>query len=236
MLRMLGLTLLVWSVSAVQAGASVYADWDALEKNIRDSRIPRTEARRAIVELHDALLKNCSGMPVGNRKFFPVKDYGPGAVGGRRGNGYRPSGYDFYDGNRHGGHPAQDIFIRDRKRRGLDDRTGKEVEIVSFSDGVVLAVNRGWEKTSGIRGGNYIWIFTPATGTYCYYAHLSEIFVVPGDLVRGGDRIATLGRTGKNAIRRRSPTHLHFMCLSFSGGAMKPISTFDDLCRAAPTS
>jgi murein DD-endopeptidase MepM/ murein hydrolase activator NlpD len=229
MLRYLLTAIILTLVIPVVASASVCDDWNALEKEIRDSRIGKEEARNQIVLLDQKLLQELKGQAGDTGHYFPVKGYGTKWVGGSKGNGYKPAGYDFYDGNRHGGHPAHDIFIRDRGCTGLDDATGKPAEIRAFAGGVVVAVNREWEYPSGIRGGIYIWIFNPAENRFYYYAHLKKALVAPGDRVKGGDTIALLGRTGKNARPKRSPTHLHFMCLSFDGGRMTPVNTYREL-------
>ena len=110
--------------------------------------------------------------------------------------------------------------------------TGKPAEIVAFSDGVVIAVNPSWEYPSQIRGGKYVWIFNPESNRFYYYAHLAKTLVSPGDTVKTGETIALLGRTGKNAYPKRSPTHLHFMCLSFSEGRMTPYNTYQELTHS----
>jgi murein DD-endopeptidase MepM/ murein hydrolase activator NlpD len=232
MLRYLLTAIILISAIPVVASATVCDDWNALEKEIRDSRIGKEEARGLIAILDQKLLREFREQAVATGHYFPVKGYGTKWIGGRKGNGYRPSGYDFYDGNRHGGHPAHDIFIRDRGRTGLDDATGRPAEIAAFASGVVVAVNREWEFPSGIRGGIYIWIFNPAENRFYYYAHLKKTLVAPGDLVKGGEIIALLGRTGKNAWPKRSPTHLHFMCLSFDNGRMTPLNTYRELTAA----
>jgi len=56
--------------------------------------------------------------------------------------------------------------------------------------------------------------------------------VALGDMVKAGDTIALLGRTGKNAWPKRSPTHLHFMCLAFDNGRMTPHDTYRGLLDA----
>lgn len=223
-MRILTLAIFLITITALPALAGVCDNWNNLDKLIRDNKIGRAEAKRKIIELDGLLLKEYSGK-IGNSPFaFPVKGYG--RKSGNNGSSYLPAGYNFYDGNRHGGHPAHDLFIRDRKRTGLDDGTGKPAEIAAFADGVVIGVNPAWEYPSNIRGGIYIWIFNPATNRYYYYAHLAKILVAPGDVVKAGDTIALLGRTGKNAHPWRSPTHLHFMCLSFDGGRMTPHNTW----------
>lgn len=211
------------------ATASACAEWDLLQREVRDGTMARDEAFGKIVELDGKLRKEFSGKVVPAPCRFPVKGYGPGCIGGNNGNGYRPEGYDFYQGNRHKGHPAHDLFINDPDGTGLDAATGKPAEVVSFSSGVVVAVNRSWEYPSKVRGGIYIWIYSPADQRYYYYAHLAGALVATGDLVKAGDLIGLLGRSGRNAWPKRSPTHLHFMCLSFDGGRMTPVNSYREL-------
>src|SRR5690349_6519999 len=40
---------------------------------------------------------------------FPLQGYGYRATCGTNGSCYQPRGYDYFDGNRHGGHPSLDI-------------------------------------------------------------------------------------------------------------------------------
>ena len=85
------------------------------------------------------------------------RDFQPDAVYGPSGK----KGYDFFDGNKHGGHPAYDIFIRDKNRDCLDDKTGKPVNALAMEDCAELSVNTGWSRGSAIRGGNYVWLYNP---------------------------------------------------------------------------
>lgn len=222
----------VIAVFAACCNAAEYSDWDGLEKMIRDGTVDKVTAKKRIVSLHRTLKKQYGEIGKDAEYRFPVLGYGPDSIGGVRGSGFRPKEYDFYDGNRHGGHPAHDIFIKDENQDTLDDDTGKPVGIAAYAGGVVLAVNTEWEYPSDIRSGKYVWIFTPALDRYCYYVHLGSISVKPGDIVAAGQAIGTLGRTGKNAYPRRSPTHLHFSCLTFNYGKMTPYNTYKDLLRA----
>ena len=232
MSRKLTLFISIMILSAIPSYASVCDDWNTLDKAIRDNKIDRHEAKGKIIQLDRELLEIYSGKSVHATYNFPVKGYGPQSIGGRRGSGYRPAGYDFYAGNRHGGHPAHDLFIRDKRRSGMDSGTGKPADIVAFAGGVVIGVNTEWEYPSPIRGGKYIWIFNPEENRYYYYAHLEKVLVSPGDIVHSGDTIALLGRSGKNAWPKRSPTHLHFMCLSLNNGRMTPHNTYRELLGA----
>ncbi len=228
----LALVLLGALVIALPALAGVCDDWNVLQREVRDGVIDRKAAKLKIVELHQTLLVTYGAQIKGTGFSFPLKGYGPKSIGGVRGNGHVAAGYNFYDGNKHGGHPAHDIFIHDRNFDGLDDATGKPVEVLSVTDGVVIGTNPEWSYPSEIRGGKYVWIFNPAQERYYYYAHLAQVNVVPGQLVKSGEPIALLGRTGKNAYPHRSPTHVHFSCLDFNGGKMTPHNTYQELLTA----
>lgn len=144
---------------------------------------------------------------------FPLRHYGPSAIGGTHGEGYRGKGFDLFDYNVRGSHPAQDIFIQDRNQDNLDDHTGKPVDIVSVTSGLVLAIETGWTAGQEYRGGNWIWVYDPTLNGLFYYAHNSRVAVLPGQWVQSGQKLSESGRTGFNAYKTRSPTHLHLMYL-----------------------
>ena len=211
------------------------AGWHLLYLKIRDSEISKEEALTKLKSL-EPLLKN-HNIESSNRKSedrlgFPLKGYGPSAIGGKGGSGYQIEGYDFFDGNRHKGHPGHDIFIRDKNQDGLDDVNGRPIEVISVATGIVVSANLNWEPSSPIRGGNYVWIYDPIESRYYYYAHLNEIFVSVGQIVSKADRIGTLGRTGVKAYLKRSPTHLHFVVHHSVAGYPKPINPYSELIRA----
>lgn len=227
--------LFILSLFASSSFGAGPEEWDLLERQVRDGAVDRKTAKETVRSLHGEL-KKTYGDRIPRAPFhFPVKRYGPDSIGGVQGSGFVAAGYDFYDGNKHGGHPAHDIFINDLNQDSVDDGTGKPVEIGAFTSGLVVAVNREWTYPSLIRSGKYIWIFHEKQDLYCYYVHLNSISVSVGDLVRAGQTIGTLGRTGKNAYPRRSPTHLHFSCLSFDKGNLTPYNTYPDLLGTAPT-
>jgi peptidoglycan LD-endopeptidase LytH len=200
-----------------------------------------TKIRDGLISKKDALIKIQELMPLvksyyydhGGRDFkeaswvFPLQNYDRKAVGGKNGDGYIASGYNFFDGNKHGGHPAHDIFINDRNQDCLDDKTQKPVNVLSMTDGIVIATSTQWDTSSNLRGGKYIYIYQPLTNSFFYYAHNSEILVHLCDIVKPGQVIATVGRTGLNAYKKRSPTHLHFMQLKLdSTGYPRPINSY----------
>lgn len=223
------------ATAAAAAWAEHPVAWQAFERAVRDGRLGRTEGMEAIGRWAVLLAQAYPAEAFDRRLFFPLAGYGPRHVGGSHGEGYRPGGYDFLDGNRHRGHPAQDIFIYDRDRDGRDDRTGAAVAVRALAAGVVISVFGEWEpagESGRLRGGNTLWIYHPALGLVAYYAHLDTIRVRLGEIVDGGAEIAALGRTGLNAHRARSPTHLHLMLLAADG--MRPVDPYPLLLLAAP--
>jgi hypothetical protein len=159
---------------------------------------------------------------------FPLKGYNYHAIGGTNGNGYSYKGYNYLDGNKHSAHPAQDIFINDKNQDCLDDKTHKPVDVLAVNYGYVIASSNTWDTTSTLRGGKYIWIYDDDHGL-TYYAHNNSIFVKPGDRVTQGQKIAEVGRTGYNAYKKRSPTHLHFSNFSLNSGIPKPVNPYHQL-------
>lgn len=211
-------------------------DWHSFERMVRDGTLSDQEGEKAVAEWARRLEKEYPPGQFGSVLFFPLQGYSVKDVGGKNGDGYKPAGYRFLDGNRHLGHPAQDIFVRDRDQDGLGDLTGSPVDVLALADGVVLAAFTEWDQAgpfSEIRGGNYVWIYHPALKLLSYSAHLQKVFVVPGDKVQGGQPIATLGRSGTKASLPRSPTHLHFMLL-FSA-TMEPVHAFPLLKSSIPS-
>jgi murein DD-endopeptidase MepM/ murein hydrolase activator NlpD len=214
-LALLGLFLITPSGSLAD-DTHTSDSWQRFERRVRDGEIGLEEGRAEVASWSEILERSYPSREFERRIYFPLKRYGVRSIGGKNGDGYRPADYEFLGGNRHKGHPAQDIFIHDRNQDGFDDRTGRPAEVLSFADGVVLSSFAQWAPDQAcrqIRGGNYIWIYHPALGIFSYYAHLKDVHVELGQRVEGGAAIATLGRTGTNAYPSRSPTHLHFMLL-----------------------
>jgi murein DD-endopeptidase MepM/ murein hydrolase activator NlpD len=164
--------------------------------------------------------------------IFPLKGYKSSAIGGTRGNGYSDKGYNYLDGNKHTAHPAHDIFINDKNQDGIDDRSLKPVDVLAIADGIVVACSNNWEPASTLRGGKFIWVYHPTIGIFSYYAHNRAVFVNPGDELRAGDKIAEVGRTGLNAYKQRSPTHLHFSAFRIVNGLPVPFNPYQQLVKS----
>lgn len=165
--------------------------------------------------------------------FFPIQGYNSFAIGGKNGNGYTEKGYTFFDGNKHGGHPAHDIFIHDNNQDSKDDKTNNYVNVLSFSGGIIVATEKNWDTSSQLRGGKYIWVFDPYTNSLFYYAHNNKVLVESGQIIKPGQHIARVGRSGLNAFKKRSPTHLHFSQFKLDNDFYpKPIDPYKDLLIA----
>ncbi|GAB3511608.1 hypothetical protein GCM10027341_51370 [Spirosoma knui] len=164
---------------------------------------------------------------------FPIRGYTPSAIGGTHGEGYRGTGFDLFDYAVRGSHPAQDIFITDRNQDIADDRTGRPVDILAMSSGLVIGIETAWQPGSEYRGGNWIWVYDPTLHGLFYYAHNSQVDVAPGQWVQAGEKLAEMGRTGYNAYKTRSPTHLHLMYLQIKpDGLPQPLNTYEWLLTA----
>ena len=200
---------------------------------IRDRRITRQAAYGALQQLLDEVrgaYYQSGGIDAPKSEWhFPIAGSDAGAITKGRKHGYIVSGYDFYAGNQHKGHPSLDIFIPDRDRDCLDDRSGKTVKVISMTAGIVVAAEKNWKTGSRLRGGRYLWVYDPGNDIMVYYAHNENLLVAVGDLVRPGDIIATVGRSGYNAAKLRSPTHLHLTVLKVSNGQMTPVDVYSDL-------
>ncbi|UBM60674.1 M23 family metallopeptidase [Marinilongibacter aquaticus] len=143
---------------------------------------------------------------------FPLLGKNYRSVGGR-GRGFYGRHFDLFDHSVAKSHPAHDIFIYDRDKDCKEDISGKYMDVLAVSDGVVIATETEWTEEKGYKGGNYVWLYDFQTGGLWYYAHQRKVYVVEGQKVQAGDKIGEVGRSGFNAKTNRSDTHLHLMFL-----------------------
>lgn len=210
--------------------------FDRLNTLVRDGKIKRTAAKDSIQKLLPLITqyfhkKGGKNYPR-SQWVFPIQGYNKHFIGGKNGEGYVPQGYNYFDGNEHGGHPSHDIFVYDRNQDNIDDNTGKPVNTLAMGSGIVIAYDPAWKPGSELEGGHYLWIFDPGTQGIFYYAHNNKLFVKPGDIVKPGQRIAWIGRTGKSASEKRSPTHLHITYLKVKpDGSLPPEDLYPDLLK-----
>ncbi len=204
--------------------------------DIREYQLTPIEARSKFQDMMLVLKKSFPNAKYDSTAMnlcFPLLGFDYRAVGGY-GSGFRPEGYDLFDQNAKGSHPAHDIFMLDRNQDSKDDRTGDYVPVLSVSNGIVIATENEWQPGSVYRGGNYIWIFDTNSGGLWYYAHQREIYVQTGDKVIAGQKIALVGRTGYNAAMKRSDTHLHLTYLKIDeAGNPTPVNTYPWLKKAS---
>ncbi|HEY1910271.1 MAG TPA: M23 family metallopeptidase [Vicinamibacterales bacterium] len=239
MMRALCVAMTVWSLAAIAGQSSTSnpcLEFDRLYAQIRDQQIDHTSARarvRSLLPRIDAYFQDHRATPTPPERWrFPLEGYGAEAIGGTNGSGYVATGYDYFDGYKSRGHPGHDLFIHDRNRDELDDKTGKPVAVFSISTGVVVATAADWPSDSLLRGGRYVYVYDPAARGMFYYAHNRAVLVSPGEIVTAGQTIAYVGRSGRNASAPRSPTHLHVMFLAIDEeGDPKPRDIYQDLVR-----
>lgn len=85
-----------------------------------------------------------------------------------------------------------------RMHKGIDVPAPKDSKIVAFNDGEVIfaGVKNGYGKTVIVR---------QIDGREALYAHMNKYVVSKGDILRRGDQVGHVGRTG-----RATGCHLHF--------------------------
>jgi hypothetical protein len=219
-----------------QADTSVFTKFNNFNNLVLKGGVKKTEAQKQFESVLKQIklleMVRAEGIIPKTQWVFPLKGYKSSTIGGTQGNGYFDKGYRYLDGNKHGAHPAHDIFINDRNQDCIDDHTQKPVDVISVDDGWVIACTSQWIPNSNMRGGKFIWIYHPASNIFTYYAHNNAIFVQPGSYVKQGQKIAEVGRTGYNAYKKRSPTHLHFSAFKLVNDNPVPYNPYEQLKKA----
>lgn len=228
-------SLFFWANSVLDEQA-VCNNFKGLLVDIRTQQIKPNDARlrfRFIVQELRRLYPPQNIDSANVQLTFPLVGKSYRSIGGKNGNGFRASGFNLFDHTVQGSHPAHDIFIYDRNQDCIDDRTNDYVGVVAVSDGLIVASETGWTPDMDYRGGNYVWLYDFQTGGLWYFAHLREVYVHAGQSVKVGDKMGEVGRTGFNALAKRSDTHLHLMHLAIDlEGNPRPLNHFDWLKNA----
>lgn len=86
-----------------------------------------------------------------------------------------------------------------RKHNGVDMAAKQGTAVVAAADGRVYET--GYDAVNG----NYVVLWHGQSGQMTYYMHCEEILVTEKEKVKAGDKIATVGSTGKS-----TGYHLHF--------------------------
>lgn len=246
------LGLIVWSMMLVSPVARDTPDMEALRRacvdfqglmlDLTDDRLLPDSAALRFTQIVTTLRKELrpttdSSLAAPEVFVFPLRGYIPHASIGGRGRGYKPDGFNLFDNTVRKSHPAHDLFIKDRNQDGIEDVYCQPVDVLSATEGWVVGLKTDWQPdSSASRGGNYIWVYDPALDGLFYYAHNSSVVVTLGQRVQAGEKIAEVGRTGFNAHRERSPTHLHFMFVRLDReGLPQPENPYTWLVRGQVT-
>ncbi len=92
------------------------------------------------------------------------------------------------------------------------------IDLAGLTSAPIFAIADGTVIYSGRRRltGNTVVIFHPTTGLESTYGHAEENLVAKGDIVTAGQRIQSLGNTGKS-----TGPHLH-LSVSYQGSFVNP--------------
>ncbi|TDB63978.1 M23 family metallopeptidase [Arundinibacter roseus] len=210
-----------------------------IQVDVREQTVSPDSAARAFQEVMRKIQQqlthpdSCRSEQQSTAFVYPLRGYQPKYSIGGGGRGYYNKGFNLFDMEVKSGHPAHDLFIRDGNQDNLDDRMCLPVDLLAISSGIVLATETNWQPESELRGGNFIWVYDPCLNGLFYYAHNSRVVVEPGQWVKAGEKIGEVGRTGFNAYKERSPTHLHLMFLRLDADFLpEPENTIDWLRNA----
>ena len=94
-----------------------------------------------------------------------------------------------------------------KEHKGIDYAVPAGTPVYAAHDGVV-STQFGLEQGRGKGYGRRFYLV--ADGVMTLYAHLSAVFVEPGQEVRAGWCVGLTGRTGNMGFDLRTPDHLHF--------------------------
>jgi hypothetical protein len=219
----------VMFLQARRAEPTIFESWDMFEKDLRDKVIDKATAGFRFEIIRERLRDTFRGV------YFRGFDSWVFPVEGRRlresssPGGFQPQGFSFLNVKSQALHPALDIFVIDRNRDCRNDESGDPFRVFAPVDLVVLSICTEWDERSKLRGGKYIWAYHPPEDLLLYFAHFDRITVRPGQIVRAGEELGYMGRTGRNAWPPRSDTHLHFMILDISKDPVRPQNPWDRL-------
>jgi murein DD-endopeptidase MepM/ murein hydrolase activator NlpD len=99
---------------------------------------------------------------------------------------------------------------------GIDIAAAYGAPIYSPGEGTVLATGNQDDYCYGRGFGRYVAVDDGANHLVLWYAHLGKISVSPGDHIKKGDQIGTVGASGFE-----TGTHLHFSIFAESGFSMQ---------------
>jgi peptidoglycan LD-endopeptidase LytH len=207
--------------------------WQLTDTLIRDNKIDKESAVDSLRKYVPIAINYCHRMNLLFTKkedwAFPMNGYTQTEYRSG-GKDYRDSTFDYFQGAEYKGHPAHDIFIPDNDSNGIEDITGKPVDASAMASGLIISVYSRWKPDDIYRSGNYVKLFDPESKSIFYYSHLDSVLVKSGQIVKAGEKIGTVGRTGRKAFRGK--THLHIAFYKFFDGYPKPMDILSELLDA----
>jgi len=124
--------------------------------------------------------------------------------------------------------------LRENHLDAIDLFIKESSPIYSMSRGLVVLAENSWKEnddrsTSSNRGGNTVIVFNPDDGSFYRYAHMQEVKVTAGMVLKNGEPMGTVGHTGINASEPGHGEHLHLEINRYDRrrGEMVPASVFE---------
>ncbi len=227
------LSIIFLQVISISQELTVFDRWHKTDLLIRDRKIDIDDARDSIANfvklgIQDFKSRNVPGTTRSNW-VFPMFGFTWCAYR-TDGKDYKDEDFDYFQGGEFHGHPAHDIFILDKDTNCIEDSTGNEVYATAMVTGIVLSKYDTWFRADYLRSGNYVKLFDPESRAIFYYSHLDSVFVNVGQLVKAGEPIGYVGRTGRKAIKGK--THIHIAYYKIDDGQPIPEDIIEDLYKA----
>lgn len=233
MIKLFIITILVFSAFEnflLSQEQSIFLRWDKTDQLIRDRKIDKDNAMDSIALYVPLAITEfrSKGIPGTTRHDWVFPMSGWTTVTYRAGGkDYKDETFDYFQGGEFKGHPAHDIFILDNDSNGVEDSTGEKVFAAAMVTGIVLSEYSSWFKGDYFRSGNYVKLFDPESKGIFYYSHLDSVFVEAGQVVKAGEPIGYVGRTGRKAIKGK--THIHIAYYKIEEGYPMPVDIIKDL-------
>lgn len=225
--------LFLMSISVCSQNLTVYERWHKTDQLIRDRKIDEGDAEDSIA-MYVKLAKDdfrTLDIPATKRADWVFPMSGWTSVSYRSGGkDYKDARFDYFQGGEFKDHPAHDIFIFDKDSNTFEDSTGGKVYAAAMVTGVVISKYSTWFRQDYLRSGNYVKLFDPESEAIFYYSHLDTVFVEPGQIVKAGEPIGYVGRTGRKAINGK--THVHISYYKIDDGHPIPEEIIQELYKA----
>jgi hypothetical protein len=225
--------LSILQITVLTQDNSIISRWNNNDTLIRDLKIDKDDAIDSLDIIIPIAIEYCKDKNIlfthRNDWVFPMSDFTQTSYR-EGGNDFRTDYFDYFEGAEFYGHPAHDIFILDKDSNGIEDSTGRRVNAVAMVSGVVITSYGKWKIGDIGRAGNYINLFDPAGPGIFYYSHLDSVFVKSGDIVKAGDVIGLVGRTGRKAVFGK--THIHIGYYKITNGYPEPVDIIKKLYAA----